>query len=192
MSVRPSSIVRRDISPFEISKAIMAVMWKGDYLGGTFVRQRTTFERYQRSVIGDMAKLSVKSWLEENGLEVIDWDDVRTSWRSQRKQFDLQVNGHNIEVRSSISNYRTIRETIRNENIIHPCNVRAKEITIQTFFANKRCSELLICGWTRQRHLENSNLRSPVRVGPRLVDFYFMPFSHRNARPMTSLANSLT
>lgn len=193
MSVRLRDVIVRNISPFEITKATVASLWKHSFVRDTFVRERTAFERFQRSVIGDMAKLSIKSWLEENGFRnrVIDWDDVRISWRSQRKDFDLQVNGHNIEVRSSISEYDNIRGVLRNENIIHPCNVRVKEITIQAFYADSRCQELWISGWALRRDLENPTLRGPLRLGPRLVDFYRMPFSNRRAHPMDAVLRHL-
>jgi len=191
MAVRVNNVVQRSIAPFEIAKGVIASLWKSSFMQDTFVRGREVFEKYQRSVIGDLAKLSVKNWLEEQGFGVTDWDDVRNSWRSQRKDYDLQVNNHNIEIRSSISQYVNIRDVLRNEHIIHPCNVRVKEVTIQAFFANKNCDELWIVSWALKRHLENGNLRSPRRIGPRLVDFYLMPFTHRNARPMNALLRFL-
>jgi len=188
MSVRVRDVIRRDISPFEISKSVTASLWKHSFVRDTFVRNRSAFEKFQRSVIGDMAKLSLKSWLEERGFEVIDWDDVRTSWRSQRKDYDLRVNDHNIEVRSSISQYDNINDVLINEHIIHPCNVKIKEITIQAFFSDSRCTELWLCGWALQNDL--SQFRQVRHVG-RLVDFFMMPFTDRNARPMRTLLTYL-
>jgi hypothetical protein len=191
MSVRVQDVLRHNIAPFEVAKAVTASLWKHSFVRDTFVRNRTAFERYQKSVIGDMAKLSIKSWLEENGFTVIDWDDVRTSWRSQRKDFDIQVNNHKIEIRSSISQHDNIRSLLRNEHIIHPCNVRVKEITIQAFFADKRCGELWICGWVLQKHLNSQNNRQVITVGSRLVDFFMLSFNHTRARPMQSLLRYL-
>jgi hypothetical protein len=190
MPVRVRNTIVRNIAPFEIVKAVAASLWKN--LGDTFIRNRTTFEKFQRSAIGDMAKLSIKSWLEENDFRVIDWDDVRTSWRSQQKRFDLQVNNHNIEIRSSISKYATINDVLQNECIIHPFDVRVKEITIQAFFADSRCAELWICGWALQNDLSNRSLKQVRRVpGGRLADFFMMPFSHRRAQTMASLLRFL-
>lgn len=187
MTVRSRDVIVYKNSPFDICKATAASLWKSAFIRDTFVRDRETFEKYQRSVTGDLAKLCVKRWIEENGLECIDWDDVRTSWKSQRKRFDLNVNDHDIEVRSSISSYPTIQEVLRNEHIIHPSNVRVKEITVQVFFKDSSCTEAWLCGWTLRNHLEDDNLRSPRRIGRYLVDFYFMPFDHRNARKIRDL-----
>ena len=192
MTVRQNQIVVRTMRPFEIGKAAVASLWKSGFMGDTFVRGREQFQKYQRSFIGDMAKLAVKGWLIENGADVVDWDDVRTSWRSQRKQFDLSVNGHSIEVRSSISQYASIRDTLHNESIIHPCNVSVKEITVQVFFKDFSCDEVWLFGWTLQNDLENDALRSPRRIGPRLVDFYLMPFDRREAHPIHGLIRHLS
>jgi hypothetical protein len=125
--------------------------------------------------------------LESNNFTVIDWDDVRKSWKTQRKPFDLQVNGRNIEIRSSFAENLTIDQIIEQKNIIQPCNVNAKEITVQAYFQSPVAQDILLCGWALRGDLESDALRSPRRVGPRLVDFYLMPFSHPNARPMEEL-----
>lgn len=191
MSVKVRDVIERNIAPFEIAKATVSTIFKGPFIRDTFVRDRTTFGRSQRSIIGDMAKLSVKSWLEENGFEVTDWDDIRTSWRSQRKTYDLQINNHNIEVRSSISQYDNVSSVLANEHIIHPYNVKVKEITIQAFFANNRCAELWICGWALKKDLSNNSLKGPVSIKGRLVDFFRLPFNCRQARTMNALLRYL-
>jgi len=191
MSVRMNQVIRQSITPFEITKATVASLWKSGFMGDTFVRGRAQFEKFQRSVVGDLAKLSLKKWFEQNGLQVTDWDDVRNSWRSHRKPYDLSVNGHSIEVRSSISQHRTIGETLRSESIIHPCNVRVKEITVQVFFGNPSCEEAWLCGWALRADLESRRFRSVRRVGPRLVDFFLIPFNNRAARPMSRLVSHL-
>lgn len=191
MSVRPTQVVRVPVQPFFVAKAVIASLWKSGFMGDTFVRNRTAFEKYQRSVVGDLAKLCLKSWLETQALDVIDWDDVRPSWRSQRKKFDIQSNGHDIEVRSSISQYPNVADTLANENILHPANIRVKEVTVQVFFADSDCREAWLFGWAERDHLQDPALRSPRRVGPRLVDFYLMPFDHAHARPMRELVTYL-
>jgi len=138
-----------------------------------------------------MAKLLVKSWLEENDCEVIDWDDERENWRTQRKPYDLSVNEHQIEVRSSFSKHTRIRQLLAEEHIIHPCNVNVKEITVQVFWKNKRCDGAWLCGWAEREHLEDDSLVGVRRVGGRLVDFYMMPFNHPNAMTMNRLLNYL-
>lgn len=191
MAVSARQVIRVPIDPFFIAKATVASIWKCRSMQDTFIRDRTNFEKCLRSVEGDLAKQSLKKWLMDNGMEVTDWDDIRTSWRSQRKNFDLQVNGHNIEVRSSFAKGRTLQEVIREEHIIHPCNVRVKEITVQVFFPDGTCQESWLLGWAKRRELERQQFRAPRRIGTRLVDFYFLPFNHRFARPMQRLIREL-
>ena len=112
-------------------------------------------------------------------------------YHQHHKNYDLQINSHNIEVRSSFSKYNNIRDVLKNENIIHPCNVKVKEVTIQAFFTDSRCRELWICGWALQQDLDNPSLRGPLRIGLRLVDFFLMPFRHRRAQTMNALLRYL-
>lgn len=191
MPINARQVIRIPIQPFFVGKATIASLWKCGFMGDTFVRGRAPFEKFQRSFIGDLAKLALKFWLESRGFEVTDWDDVRTSWRSSRKQFDLEVLGHSIEVRSSIAAYQNTGEILRNEHIIHPCNVRLKEITVQVFFLNNTCHEALLSGWARADNLESDNYREVRRVGPRLVDFYMMGFDDANASSMSDLVGFL-
>ncbi|MGB3479836.1 MAG: hypothetical protein WBB67_11830 [bacterium] len=191
MAVRTRDVITRDIQPFEIAKAVGASFWKSSFVRDTFIRNRTQFEKYQRSVIGDMAKLSIKSWFREVGFEATDWDDIRNSWRSQRKTYDLLVNNHNIEIRSSISKYDAIAQVLRNESIIHPCNVNVKEITVQAFFSDERCAVLWICGWALGSNLGDPSLRGPIWRSRRPSYFYRMPFNHSHAQTMTALLRYL-
>jgi len=191
MVVNSADVITRQIKPFFIGKAVVASLWKSGFMGDTFVRGRQQFEKYKRSLIGDLAKLAVKEWLEENGFTVTDYDDVRTGWRSSRKPYDLQVNNHDIEVRSSIAGQPKLQWILRNENIIHPCNVRVKEVTIQAFFRDGSCDMVWLCGWALRRRLGNNRYRQVRNIGGRLTDFYLMPFSDTNARPMSSLLSYL-
>lgn len=191
MSVSSQDVVVRQVRPFAVAKAVAASLWKSAFIKDTFVRDRRVFEKYQRSVIGDMAKATVKEWLEENNFSVVDWDDVRTSWRSYRKPYDLQVNAHNIEVRCSISKYPNIPSLIQNEHIIYPSNVRVKEIVIQVFFSEPSCSELWLCGWTWGKILGSPSLKQYRRVAGRNTPFYLMPFNHKDAHPMADLLQYL-
>lgn len=191
MVVNRVDVITRQIRPFFIGKAVVASLWKSGFMGDTFVRGRQQFEKYQRSLIGDLAKLAVKEWLEKNDLTVIDYDDVRTSWRSSRKPYDLQVNNHNIEVRSSIASQARLNWVLQNENIIHPCNVIAKEITTQVFFRDGNCDVAWLCGWALGTDLENDHYRQPRYVAGRLTDFYLMPFSDANAHPINDLLTHL-
>jgi hypothetical protein len=192
MPVTTRQVVVVPIPPAWLARSVFTSLLKCDFMGDTFVRNRRTIEKYERSVMGDVAKLAVKWWLESRGCSVTDWDDVRTSWRSQIKTFDLQVNGHNIEVRSSVASVGAIREVLRREHIIHPCGVRVKELNVQVFFPDATCTVAWLCGWARQADLDQPALRSPRRIGPRLVDFLLMPFGHRNASPMARLPGALT
>jgi len=191
MPVNAIDVISRTVKPFEIAKAVAASFQKHFFIKDTFVRGRIPFRRYQSSVTGDMAKLLVKTWLEENGFTVIDWDDARTSWRTQRKPYDLKVNEHEIEVRSSFSKYTSVQQLLAKEHIIHPCNVRVKEITVQVFWRDKQCTEAWLSGWARKTDLEDNSLVGVRRVNGRLVDFYMMPFSHPNAMPVNQLPNHL-
>jgi hypothetical protein len=191
MSVTTTDVIAINPAPFIVAKATVASIMKGAFIRDTFVRDRQVFNKIQRSLQGDMAKLCVASWLRSQGFQVIDWDDVRTSWRSQRKSYDLEVNGHALEIKSSIATVPQIIQVITNEHIIHPCNVRVKEVTIQTFFDSSLCSEVWVCGWVRQVDLENQNRKQVMRIGRRLVDFYMVPFNDIAAEPMINLLNYL-
>ena len=191
MPVTVSDIISITPPPFVVAKATIASILKGGFIRDTFSRDRQVFEKIQRSVIGDMGKLSLKSWLSDNGFDVHDWDDIRRSWKSQRKEYDLQVNNHNIEVRTSIAAEPQINYVLSHENIIHPCNVRVKEITVQVFFNSLSCTEAWLCGWARQQDLENQSRIQVRLVGRRLVDFYMIPFNDSDAEPLNSLLSFL-
>jgi len=187
MPVTPGDVVTVHPAPFVIAKATIASLWKSAFMGDTFVRDRRVFEKFQRSVTGDLAKLCVLFWLRDQNVAAQDWDDTRRSWRSQRKSYDLEANGHALEVRSSIAEIPSLNHIIANEHIIHPCNVRVKEITVQVFFSSPACDTAWICGWVRQADLEAPSRRQIRRIGRRLVDFYLVPFSDAAARPMSDL-----
>jgi len=191
MVVNITDVIIREVKPFFIGKAVVASLWKSGFMGDTFIRGRKQFEKYQRSLIGDMAKLAVKDWLEEHSFSVVDYDDVRTGWRSSRKPFDLQVNGHNIEIRSSIAGQSNLGWVLQNENIIHPCDVNVKEVTVQVFFRNKSCDTAWLCGWAIGTVLGTDQYRQPRHVGTRLTDFYLMPFSDANSSTMQNLLTYL-
>jgi len=191
MPVSSRQVIRVPVQPFFIGKAVLASLWKCGFMGDTFVRGRNEFEKFQRSLIGDMAKLSLKFWLESKGLKVIDWDDVRTSWQSSRKKFDLDVQGENVEVRSSIAKSNNVSEILRTEHIIHPCDVKPKEITVQIFFPNSACQEVWLTGWASATDLAVKKYKKIRRVGPRIVDFYMMGFNDANAMPMSELVRTL-
>jgi len=191
MPVSSRQVIRVPVQPFFIGKAVLASFWKCGFMGDTFVRGRNAFEKFQRSLVGDMGKLSLKFWLESQGLNVIDWDDVRTSWRSARKQFDLEVEGHQVEVRSSVAGNTNVAEVIREEHIIQPYRVRAKEITVQVFFPDNTCHEAWLAGWAYGTDLAVERYKEIRRIGPRLVDFYMMGFGDANARPMSELVRTL-
>jgi len=187
MPVTIADVVTIHPAPFVVAKATIASLWKSAFMGDTFIRDRQVFEKFQRSVIGDFAKLCVFFWLRDQNVDAQDWDDTRRSWRSQRKSYDLEANGHALEVRSSIAETPSLSHIIANEHIIHPCNVKAKEITVQVFFPSLACDTAWICGWVRQADLETPSRRQVRRIGRRLVDFYLVPFSDVAARPMSDL-----
>jgi len=191
MAVTSADVVIVHPPPFVVAKATIASLWKSAFIRDTFVRERRVFEKFQRSVVGDLAKLCVLLWLNEQGIDAQDWDDTRTSWRSQRKSYDLQANGHMLEVRSSIAETPSLSHVLSNEHIIHPCNIRVKEVTIQVFFSSPACDTSWICGWVGQPDLETSARRQVRRIGRRLVDFYMVPFGDVAARPMNDLLQYL-
>lgn len=191
MPVNIGDVIIVNPPPFIVAKATIASLLKGGFIGDTFVRERRVFERVQRSIVGDMAKLCVASWLGAHGFDVNDWDDIRRSWKSQRKEYDLEVNGHAIEVRSSVAEMPQMNHVLSNEHIIHPCNVRVKELTVQVFFNSPECTEAWLCGWARQQDLEDPARRQVRRVGRRLVDFYMIPFTDAHAYPMANLLTAL-
>ncbi len=162
-------------------------------INDTFIRGRGLREKYEASRMGDIAKISFKQYLLTKGLPVIDWDDpgVRPNWQTQRKRFDLQVNNHNIEVRSSISQYDNIADVLLNEHIIHPPRVNFKEINIQVFFTNARLTELWFFGWALgidMNHQRNFTVRYQ---GNRKIPFYMMRFDDNNAQTIAQLISFL-
>jgi hypothetical protein len=191
MVVKSKDVITWQIKPFFIGKAVVASLWKSGFIGDTFVRGRKQFDKYKSSFIGDLAKLAVKEWLEENGYKTIDYDDERTGWKSSRKPYDLHVNNHSIEVRSSIARKANLNWVLQNEHIIHPCDVKVKEITIQVFFKDEGCDEVWLCGWAFKNNLENRKYRKVKKIGRRYASFYMMPFSDVNARPLNDLLNYL-
>jgi hypothetical protein len=192
MVVTRSDIVTRTAGPLQIAKATYASFEKSSFMGDTFVRDRNAFKKFGNSIVGDIAKLAVKEWLEAEGLVVKDWDDERTdNWRSQKKLYDLQVKNHNIEVRSSVSKDGTIRNTLRNEHIISPADVRTKEVNVQVFFDNRAGRKIWIFGWAKGSQLRKKKYLGVRRVGPRLADFYMMPFTDPQAFPPKKLITFL-
>jgi hypothetical protein len=192
MAVLHKQAIKRNINPFDVAKAVGAAISKSFFVKDTFVRNRKNFEKYQRLVKGDMAKLAVKNWLEEKGFVVLDWDDTRKDdWKSQKKEYDLQVNGHNIEVRSSMPKGKSIKTLMTQEHIILPSNVKAKEVNVQVFFSDDSCTSIWIAGWAKKDDLQKNKYKKPRKVGPVLVDFYLMPFSDPNARSMQQLLSYL-
>jgi len=191
MTVRASQVVKVQIFPFFIGKAAIASFIKSSHMQDTFKRGRSDFEKYLKSFIGDLAKNAVKWWLETNGFEVLDWDDIRRSWRSSRKNYDLEVNNYKIEVKSSIVNTDNLSQALRNNNIIHPTYTKMKDITVQVFFPDTRCIEAWICAWVKKEDFDDPRFISPRRINNRNVPFYLMPFSDEKARPMRELIDYL-
>jgi hypothetical protein len=166
-------------------------MRKFQHISDTFERFRTPPQRFIRSKQGDIAKLTVKRYLENQGLPVTDWDTIRTNWRTSRKPYDLLVNDHNIEVRSSISKYLTIQEVINEEHIIHPPRVNFKEVNLQVFFPDTNCNTLWVFGWALGSNISNRRYFTYRHLGYP-VPFHMMPFSDTNARTMNQLLTYLT
>lgn len=192
MVVVAKDVICRTSTPFIIGKATIASLWKSGFMGDTFVRNRSTFEKYQHSFVGDLAKLIVKHWLEENDLEVTDYDDVREdNWKSSRKPFDLQVKKRSLEIKSSIAKKPDIGWVLKNENIIQPSKLKAKEITVQVFFRDSMCDIAWLFGWTLEKHLTQKNYKTIRYVGKRPVDFFLMPFDDPNVYPMMKLLTSI-
>lgn len=186
MSVNESQIIRIPITRAIRTKADFTSRSKAPHTQDTFVRDRSESQKRESTLEGDIGKLALKHWIESQGFAVTDWDDVRRNgWTSQQKIFDLQVNDHNIEARSSIEIDKTIPFILKRRTIIHPCNVNVKEITVQIYFLNKQFKEALLCGWATEVDLVN--FKSPIKMGNKLVDFFRIPFGLEEARPMSEL-----
>jgi hypothetical protein len=147
----------------------------------TFLQRDSDFERYRSTMIGDIAKFGVKSWLERQGFAITDWDSVRTSWRSSRKLYDLLVNNCKIEIASSIEDFNNmgtnaaLNRVLNEKHIIQPIRRTRKDIVLQVFFISDRNPAVHIMGWANWDDLEQYRTIRYVVGRPR--DFWMVPFN---------------
>lgn len=179
----------------DIVRAAIVSQLKMPSIGDTFLQRNSEFVRYRSSMIGDIAKLSVKAWLERYGFTVTDWDDVRTSWRSSRKLFDLRVNGCAIEIASSIehlgniSRRRALSQIITEKHIIQPVRQTRKDIVLQAYFISDDNPSVHIMGWVTWDNLTSYQTIRYIAGRPR--DFWLVPFGETVVRTPTDLITVL-
>lgn len=191
MAITLSSIVTVRPRLTTIVRAAIASQLKMPSIGDTFLRRSFEFERYRSSMIGDIAKLAAKEWLEHHRFAVTDWDDVRTSWRSSRKLFDLQINNCAIEIASSIellgniSRKRGLSQILAEKHIIQPIRRTRKDIVLQAYFISDNNPSVHLMGWVEWDNL--IPYRAIRHIAGRPRDFCLVPFSENVVRPMTDL-----
>ena len=162
---------------------------------GTFLRRDSEFERYRSSMIGDIAKLAVKTWLEQRGFTVIDWDDVRRNWRSSRKPYDLSVNNCTIEIASSIEildnlgRASALNLILREKHIIQPIRRTRKDIVLQTYYISDINPAVHIMGWSYWDDLTPYRTIRYIAGHPR--DFWMVPFNERIVHAPSELVDVL-
>lgn len=198
MSVTVSDVVQVPITFVEMQNAARLTFLKVRTIGDTFEQRSSAADRFPSSMIGDAAKLAVRRWLTDQGLTVTDWDDVRTSWRSSRKPYDLKVDDASIEVASSVLFDRDLDPkpdlnwVIENEHIIQPVRKTQKDYIVQVHFIAPDDLNAYITGWTTWDDLcveENMTVR---RVAGRLCDFYMLPFDSPSAYAPIDIVSELT
>ena len=178
-----------------IVRAAILSQLKMSTITDTFLQRNGEFARYRSSMIGDVARLCAKGWLEVEGFAVIDWDDVRTSWRSNRKRFDLEVNKCRIEVASSIEilddqdTNTALNQIIEQRSIIQPVRRTEKDIVLQAYYISDIDPIVYIMGWTLWSEI--AQYQSIRYVGGYPRDFWLMPFNRPEARPPRDLVDFL-
>lgn len=179
-----------------ITRAAILSQLKMSTITDTFLQRDSEFARYRSSMIGDIAKLCSKEWLERQQFEVTDWDDVRSSWRSSRKEFDLEVNGCKIEIASSIekldhlSRGAALSYILQEKSIIQPIRRTAKDVVLQVYFISDSNPKAHLMGWCRWEDMQQ--YQTIRYVGGRPRDFWLIPFSSSEAHPPFELLRFLS
>jgi hypothetical protein len=179
-----------------ITRAAILSQLKMSTITDTFLKRDSEFARYRSSMIGDIAKLCAKEWLERQHFEVTDWDDVRSSWRSSRKRFDLEVNACKIEIASSIEqldhlNKNTaLSQILQEKSIIQPVRRTVKDVVLQVYFISDSNPIVHLMGWCRWEDMQQYQTIRYIAGRPR--DFWLMPFGSTEARPPFDLIGVLS
>jgi len=178
-----------------IIRAAILSQLKMSTITDTFLRRDSEFIRYRSSMIGDIAKLCAKEWLERQGFEVTDWDDVRMNWRSSRKKFDLEVNKCKIEIASSIeaidelARNVALTQVLQNKSIIQPVRKTEKDLVLQIYFVSDVHPDVYLMGWCRWGDMPPYKTIRYIAGHPR--DFWLIPFSSPEAHPPIDLVSFL-
>ena len=92
-------------------------------------------------LLGDIAKLCYKNFLEANNIVVIDYDQIRNDKFKNPDKFDLKINVIELEIKSSLEKYTIDLSTIVNKRRIidnkNSCHEREHDIVCQVFFVPK-------------------------------------------------------
>ncbi|MBE2228234.1 MAG: hypothetical protein IAE93_12850 [Ignavibacteria bacterium] len=186
MSIRLADILTLPITTTIRREAERVTRLKGNYIHDTF-EIRTLPERIRRSYEGDMAKLAIIGWLEDNGKEVLDWDTARNGdWTTSNKPYDILVSDKNIEIRSSKEIGKSLGFILRNRNIIQPTYANILDVTIQAYWNDEEYENVHVFAWNNR----DDFLNAPVR-NIRGQTFHMMPFTANEAQPMNDLLNYL-
>ena len=149
----------------------------------TFLQRDSEFKRYRSSMIGDIAKLGVKTWLERQRFTVTDWDDVRPNWRSSRKPYDLNVNNCTIEIASSIVSLDNLGRAaalgviLNEKHVIQPIRRTRKDIVLQVYYISDINPAVHIMGWVYWDDLTPHTTIRYIAGHPR--DFWMVRFNER-------------
>ncbi len=179
-----------------ITRAAILSQLKMSTITDTFLQRDTEFARYRSSMIGDIAKLCAKQWLENQGFEVTDWDDVRSSWRSSRKRFDLEVNACKIEIASSIeqldhlSRRAALTQILQEKSIIQPVRRTVKDVVLQIYFISDSNPKVHLMGWCQWGDMQQYQTIRYIAGHPR--DFWLIPFNAQEAHPTADLVDFLS
>lgn len=192
MPVNLGDIISITPSLNDYIRAAIVSQLKMPNITDTFLQRDSEFARYRSSMIGDIAKLGVKTWLEGNGFTVTDWDDVRTSWRSSRKLYDLRVNNCAIEIASSILvsiSRNPLAVILSEKHIIQPIRRTRKDIVLQIYFTSNLSQIVHIMGWVYWDDLASHQTIRRINGHP--IDFWMVPFNDETVHAPNELINVL-
>lgn len=147
-------------------------------------QKRTKLQILSDFWVGDLAKIVVKNYLQENGLLVTDYDSIRTDNFKLADQFDLKVNDLEIEIKSSIEKYSKDLTLIINKRRIidnkHLSHENQSNIVIQVFFvpkdlniAKKFETEMANLAWN------NENIKKIAKILELQFEIYIMGWTTR-------------
>lgn len=101
-------------------------------------KKRNKNEIFYNLIVGDVAKKIIGTYLKQNGITCIDYDEIRNDNFKLPDHFDLKYNNIQIEVKSSIEKYTLDLNTLLNNRRIinnhHHNHINKSEVIIQVFF----------------------------------------------------------